>query len=201
MKFKVLLKNLTSFVIAMIIAVIGIFCVFSVGEDDSTPEPVATDAQTVETFPVVTEAPTVPQTDYVVTEPVTEPPTVAPETQAPATVPPATNAPVTYAVTQGKVDELPTVDKFIKPTAVRLDENKIREKDDLTYGFASWACVIIGVLTVIVVLISNKTHYSSGSGKQRYEEGNRITGKRRLLDDDYYNTRKHKSYYEKDNRR
>ena len=78
---------------------------------------------------------------------------------------------------------------------------KEKKPESYIYGIVSWICVIVGVLVVIVVLISNKTTYYGGSGKQRYDEGDRITGKKHLLNDDYYNSRKQSSYYNKDNRK
>ena len=73
---------------------------------------------------------------------------------------------------------------------------------DLTYGYASWACVIVGLLTIAIVIISNKSNYTGGAGKHRYGEGNKITGnKQRLLGDDYYTNHKYNSFLDKDVRR
>lgn len=105
----------------------------------------------------------------------------------------------TYAVLDNDMEDLPEADTAPHPTAPRT--KKADQAADMTYGFFSWACVIVGVLTVIIVILSNKSGYYGGSGKQRYDEGNKITGQKRLLSDDYYTTRKYNNYQDRDNYR
>ena len=105
----------------------------------------------------------------------------------------------TYAVLDNDMEDLPEADTSPHPTAPRT--KKAEQAADMTYGIISWACVIVGVLTVIIVILSNKSSYYGGSGKQRYDEGNKITGQKRLLSDDYYTARKYNDYRDRDNYR
>ena len=104
----------------------------------------------------------------------------------------------TYAVLDNDLKDLPEADTAPTPTAPR---KKSADNSDFTYGIVSWACVIIGLLAVLIVIISNKSHYYGGGGKQRYDDGDKITGQKRLLNDEYYNNRTKQSYYSKDTRR
>lgn len=202
MKLKRINKYSAVSAAVVIVAAAAVFCAFGVGEDDElAPEvTVAPVTQAAQTYAPATQAPTVAiPTEAATYAPATEAPTQAAQTYAPATEAPATHA--TYATVRMEETQLPSVERQTAPTAVRVDEKETEEKDDLTYGFVSWGCVIVGVLAVAVVLISNKTHYSSGSGKYRYDSGNMITGNKRLLDDDYYKNSKSNSYRRKDIRR
>ncbi len=208
MKLKNIINNLTVAIVVVLVIIVTAFCTYAVGEDgegEGGDTPVVTAAPVTEppvTYAPATEPPVTyaPQTEPPVTyAPVTEAPTYAPETYAPQTEPPVTYA--TYGTVRTPETELPAVGKQTTPTAVRVDEKKVEEKDDLTYGYVSWACVIFGIIAVIVVLISNKTHYSSGSGKYRYDSGNMMTGNNHLFNDDYYKNRKTNSYRRKDTRR
>ena len=202
MKLKNIAKYTAIFLVVLAAVSASVFCALGVPEQDTAPIVAVTE----EVPQVVTEAePIVPEETQA---PVTSPPTQAPETtkatkatkpennQAVVETQPATKA--TYATTQPVTHSLPKATVETAPTAISVD----KEKDgDLTYGYASWACVIVGVLVVVIVLISNKTQYHRGDGKHRYDEGNKITGQKRLLNDDYYNHRKTESYYSKDKRR
>jgi hypothetical protein len=201
MKLKKTFKRITAILIAVLVMCGTAFYAYAVGEDEENPQ--------VDTVAQATEAPAyVPETEAVTEAPATEAPTYAQTTEAPTYVQ-ETEAPqvqatatyATYATTQAVETQLPTAEKQTAPTAIRADEKEVEEKDDLTYGYVSWACVIIGILAVIIVLISNKTHYSGGSGKQRYDSGNMMTERGHLLSDDYYKTRKSNSYRSKDTRR
>lgn len=100
----------------------------------------------------------------------------------------------TYAETEGTSYTLPFANVIEEATAALVVDDT-REPGDFTYGIASWICVIAGIIVIMVVLISNKTQYHTGGGKYRYDEGDRITGQKRLLNDDYYNRRNAQSYY------
>ena len=205
MKFKNLAKNTTIFVILSVLMLMSVFCVSAEPEDDTTPV-VATEAVTMAETEPATDAPVVEETEPVteevqpetqpVTQAVTEKQTEAPATEAQTQ---AVSTQTTYASTQAVTYSLPEATLETTPTAIDVDVKK--EAGDLTYGYVSWACVIIGVLVVVIVLISNKTQYHRGNGKHRYDEGNKITGQKRLLNDDYYNHRKTESYFNKDTRK
>ena len=208
MKLKNIAKNTALFVMVFAVILLSVFCASAEPEETLAPEVAVTEEVTVaETEAPATEAETVPETEPPVEETEPEPePETEPETEAETEAKPeepeedeteATK--VTYASTQAVTHNLPDATVETIPTAVAVDKDKTA--GDLTYGYVSWACVIIGVLVVAIVLISNKTQYKRGNGKRRYDEGNRITGQKRLLDDDYYNHRKTESYYSKDTRK
>ena len=186
------------------VIMVSVFCASAEPEETIAPEVVATEV-VVETEVSPTEIQTEPQTEPPVVEteaqPESQPETEAvtePETEAQTDEPDQQNQ-ETYASTQAVTHELPKATVETIPTAIAV--NKDKKPGDLTYGFASWACVVVGILVVVIVLISNKTQARSGSGKHRYDEGNKITGQKRLLNDDYYNHRKTESYYNKDTRK
>ena len=200
MKMKKTGCKILVFSLVVLIFVFSAFSVSAVGEEDEVGGDEYVETQEV------TEAPTYETQAPETQAPETEAPTY--ETQAPETQAPETEAPVqqetqatkeTYAVLDNNLDDLPEADTAPHPTAPRT--KKAKEAGDMTYGIISWACVIVGVLTVIIVILSNKTGYYGGSGKQRYDEGNKITGQKRLLNDDYYTTRKYNSYQDRDNYR
>ena len=157
---------------------------------EQTEAPVETEAPIETEAPVETEAPEETEAPVETYVEETEQPYVV-ETEAPEEE--------TYAVLDNDMDDLPEADTSPRPTAPRT--KKTKEAADMTYGIISWACVIVGVLTVIIVIMSNKSGYYGGGGKQRYDEGNRITGQKRLLNDDYYTARKYNKYKDRDNYR
>ena len=61
----------------------------------------------------------------------------------------------TFAVLDNDLSNLPEAETTPSPTAARKKSDK---NADMTYGIVSWACVIVGLLTVLIVIISNKTH-------------------------------------------
>ncbi len=206
MKFKNKCSRLLSLLAVILVLTGSSFCAFAVPDESATAAP-GTAAPTEPATEAPTTAVTEPATDLP-TEPITEPVTDA-QTQ------PATEAP-TEAPTQVQTEPHTVATQATKATVIETDAHQLPaaptepdptapvisqgEDGDLTYGYVSWACVVVGVMAVIIVIISNKSHYYGGSGKQRYDEGNKITGQKRLLNDDYYNDRKYKSYYSKDTR-
>lgn len=203
MNFVNSLKRTVLLIIVISLITLTAFNAFAVPEDVTSPpeenvtEVVATEVVTDPVTEIVTDpetmAPTDAQTDAP-TEAKTEKPTKKP-TEEPTEVQETTLA--TYATTE----TLPEVTAIETVTAVTLPEPEKEEHGDLTYGIVSWCCVIVGVLAVFIVLISNKTQRLSRNGKHRYDEGDKITGQKRLLNDDYYNNRKYNSYYNKDTRK
>ena len=161
------------------------FCAMGVPEDEGD-EPAYTEVQTE----TEAEPETEPETEEE-TESPTEKPTEAKEEE--------TQKPTKVIAALQDYEDLPSAPVDEEPTAVSVDAG---DNGDMTYGLVSWVCVIIGVLTIIFVVISNKSHYIGGVGKPRYSEGNRITGQqKRLLDDEFYNTRKYRSYIDDEPRR
>ncbi len=196
MKFKNLTKITALVLLIVSIFVLNIFSATAV--EDESSEPIASSDVTP------TETQTVATTEA--TEAVTTPPVTQNVTEASTTEPtekktkPSTEKTETTVATYA-TESLPEVTFVETVTAVVVEESEREESGDLTYGIVSWACVIVGVLVVVVILISNKTHRIGRNGKQRYDEGDKITGQKRLLNDDYYNNRKYNSYYNKDTRK
>jgi hypothetical protein len=201
----------------VIIAFISVFITISVLSAVSfyaEPDDIIDDQVTEEPYyadetdaPVVTEEPyieTEPETEepYIETEPETEPETeepyyeTEPETEAPYVV--ETDPQAETPETIDPEYDLPPAPTDPDPTAIHVSQG---DNGDLTYGYVSWGCVVVGVLAVIIMLVSNKTHYYGGGGKHRYDEGDKITGQKRLLNDEFYNNRKYNSYYDKDTRK
>lgn len=193
------LKRTYNAVLCLVLACVlftGISMITAVAapEDETTPptaeittEP-ATDAPTDEPTEPITSPPTDPPTD---------PPTEE-ETQAPTDE--ETDGP-TEEETQEKTTEaaakvtepsntLPTLDEhdFLIPGAVGSDAGK--SETNVIAGIVSWICVAVGIAVIGGVLLSTKSSERKGSGKHRYGGGNKITGKKRLLSDEYYQNRR-----------
>lgn len=204
MKFKNICSRLAAFLAVILVLIASTFCAFAVPDEPDVTVAPETFAPTEPVTEAPTPAPTAPPTEpptEVVTEAPTQPPTYAPTqapTQAQTEAPTVATQATKSTVIETDVYQLPVAPVEPDPTAPAVSNG---EDGDLTYGYVSWACVAVGVMAVIIVIISNKSHYYGGSGKQRYDEGDKITGQKRLLNDDYYNNRKHNSYYNKDTRR
>ncbi len=200
MKMKKSVLNIIGFSLIVLIISFSAFTSFAV-RDNGEAEQSQTEYEEVETTPEVTEyieETDPPETEYVPeTYEQPEQETEAPETEAYEGY--EDTEPVeTFAVLEDEFKNLPKADTTPAPTAVHIKKHK---KADMTYGIVSWVCVVVGVLTVIIVILSNKSGYYGGSGKQRYDEGNKITGQKRLLNDDYYTNRKYNNYRDRDNYR
>ena len=64
------------------------------------------------------------------------------------------------------------------------------ENPSLFWGFVAWICVGVGAAVILAVLLTTKTRAYRGGGKKRYSTGDKISGKKRLLNDKYYNTKR-----------
>ena len=62
----------------------------------------------------------------------------------------------------------------------------------LFWGFVAWICIGVGIAVILAVLLTTKTRAYRSGGRKRYSTGDKISGKKRLLDDQYYNNRKRK---------
>ena len=206
MKLKNIAKNTLIFAMVLIVTLLSVICVHGIPDETAVatenPGVIETTSPIVETEPestqpttVATEQATVPSETQPETEPLTEPEQESAETEEPT----EESTRTTYAETQAVTHSLPSAPMDTIPTAVVVAPE--REGGDLTYGIVIWVCVIVGIFVVVVVLLSNKTRSHGSSGKQRYDEGNRITGQKRLLKDDYYDQRNNQSYFNKDTRR
>ena len=83
---------------------------------------------------------------------------------------------------------LPTVEdtEFVPPTVVGHIED--REEPSLFWGFVSWILIGVGVAVVFAVVLSTKAKTYRG-GRDRYSNTDKISGKKKLLPQDYYDKR------------
>lgn len=179
MKYKEVLKNLILFMLVDCIIIISVFCASAV--DD-----VQTDVDSqVETQEQIQE-----ETTF---EPETEP--VPEETEAPTeehtesfegpeqaeTNPDENIEETTEEEQQIETEETQretqeneqitiqsdTIPAKTLPTIAPTTEKKVVNKDDLTYGYVSWACVTAGILVLIIVFISIKASGIKQSRRKR----------------------------------
>lgn len=84
---------------------------------------------------------------------------------------------------------LPTVEdtEIVPPTVVGAVED--REEPSLFWGFVSWILIGVGAAVIFAVVISTKAKTYRG-GRDRYSTTDKISGKKKLLPQDYYDKRK-----------
>lgn len=84
---------------------------------------------------------------------------------------------------------LPTLedDEIIPPAVVGQVEE--REEPNLFWGFVSWILIGVGVAVVLAVMLSTKAKAYRG-GRDRYSNTDKISGKKKLLAQEYYDKRK-----------
>ena len=62
-------------------------------------------------------------------------------------------------------------------------ENRVLSKKMNLYGILAWACIILGIVVILTVVLSNRFP-PRGSGRSRYHRGKRRS--KHLLSDKYY---------------
>lgn len=92
----------------------------------------------------------------------------------------------TYPESLPEIDE---TDIVIPPV---IGELKEENEPALFWGFVAWVCIGVGAAVILAVLLTTKTKAYRGGGKKRYSTGDKISGKKRLLNDQYYNNNKRK---------
>lgn len=99
---------------------------------------------------------------------------------------PTTRPEPTYPESLPEIDE---TDIVIPPV---IGELKEENEPALFWGFVAWVCIGVGAAVILAVLLTTKTRAYRGGGKKRYSTGDKISGKKRLLNDQYYNNNKRK---------
>ncbi|MBQ8000359.1 MAG: hypothetical protein IJ298_03985 [Ruminococcus sp.] len=99
---------------------------------------------------------------------------------------PTTKPEVTY---REPLPEISESDIVIPPV---IGEIKEENEPALFWGFVAWVCIGVGAAVILAVLLTTKTKAYRGGGKKRYSTGDKISGKKRLLNDQYYNNSKRK---------
>lgn len=84
---------------------------------------------------------------------------------------------------------LPEIDdtEIQMPTVVGQVED--REEPSLFWGFVSWILIGVGVAVILAVIFTTKAKAYRG-GRDRYSTTDKISGKKKLLPQDYYDKRK-----------
>ena len=153
MKFKALLKKLSIVFIIICVVATSVFCVYAV--EETVAEPDVTQAEEY-TEPVVeeTDPPVEPETEET-TEEVTEETTE--ETTESTTESTEATQETTEQTDSAEEETQETEQRKTLPTMAKEEKETVKpDKNDLTYGYVSWTCVVAGVLVLAIVLISTK---------------------------------------------
>ena len=153
MKFKALLKKLSIVFIIICVVATSVFCVYAV--EETVAEPDVTQAEEY-TEPVVeeTDLPVEPETEET-TEEVTEETTE--ETTESTTESTEATEETTEQTDSAEEETQETEQRKTLPTMAKEEKETVKpDKNDLTYGYVSWTCVVAGVLVLAIVLISTK---------------------------------------------
>ena len=153
MKFKALLKKLSIVFIIICVVATSVFCVYAV--EETVAEPDVTQAEEY-TEPVVEETdplvePETEETTEEVTEETTE------ETTESTTESTEATEKTTEQTDSAEEETQETEQRKTLPTMAKEEKETVKpDKNDLTYGYVSWTCVVAGVLVLAIVLISTK---------------------------------------------
>ena len=153
MKFKALLKKLSIVFIIICVVATSVFCVYAV--EETVAEPDVTQAEEY-TEPVLEETdplvePETEETTEEVTEETTE------ETTESTTESTEATEETTEQTDSAEEETQETEQRKTLPTMAKEEKETVKpDKNDLTYGYVSWTCVVAGVLVLAIVLISTK---------------------------------------------
>lgn len=84
---------------------------------------------------------------------------------------------------------LPTVEDTEIPLPTVVGHIEEKEDTPLFWGFVSWILIGVGAAVVFAVVLSTKAKAYRG-GRDRYSTTDKISGKKKLLSQDYYDNRK-----------
>ncbi len=180
-KLKFIRKTLILILVALVLFVVSVAGVFA--ETTAPEETYANESfveETTENYNEETYTEAV--TDYA--EDTTASEGVADTTEATTAV--ETRPEPTYPEPLPEVSES---DIVIPPV---IGELKEENEPALFWGFVAWICIGVGAAVILAVLLTTKTKAYRGGGKKRYSTGDKISGKKRLLDDQYYNNSRRK---------
>ncbi len=180
------LKNLILIlIVGTLLISVGMFGVFAEPEDTVAPEETVVweDPEYTESYEDITEPENTEVEDYTETTEVTD------TTEATVTTDPTNAVDDGNDNSQEYVKPLPEV----APEDITVPKPVVDAKDDeptLFWGFVAWICIGVGVAVILAVLLTTKTRAMRSGGKKRYSTGDKISGKKRLLNDKYYNNQK-----------
>lgn len=178
MKNSKFAKRALVLLICMAIGAMGLFAASA--ETDPTDETYAIESYVEETTEYIEETEPVETTD-----PVEE--TTAVETTADPTE-------GTTAETKPKPtykEPLPEISSGEIEIPSAVVSSKEENEPNLFWGFMAWVCIGVGSAAILAVLLTTKTKAYRSGGKKRYSTGDKISGKKRLLNDKYYDNKKH----------
>lgn len=199
MKSKIVIKRVFCF--ALIIFVI-LFCCATASavdtdgdgiDDDVTqyiePETEPEYTESIASQPVEATTPELTeQQTYPPTEPETESPAQTSEPHEQETEAPQQTESTAYIAQYVDTEPAPSIDIEVPTLAKTISTKKY--STNYTAGLVSWVCVIIGTIVIAVVLISTKASGRRGNGRQRYDDGNRMSSNQHLLNEEYYGSRR-----------
>lgn len=84
---------------------------------------------------------------------------------------------------------LPTIEDTEIPLPTVVGHIEEKEDTPLFWGFVSWILIGVGAAVVFAVVLSTKAKAYRG-GRDRYSTTDKISGKKKLLSQDYYDNRK-----------
>ena len=181
-------KNAYKLILTLIISLIFIAGCFSV-----SAETVAEETYAIESFvPDTTEEYYEEYTEEITQDP-TESDSLTEETSESSEVSESDTTSATETKPEPTYREpLPEASEedIVIPEAI----GSIKEENEpaLFWGFVAWICIGVGISVVLAVLLTTKTKAYRGGGKKRYSTGDKISGKKRLLNDTYYQGGKRK---------
>lgn len=179
--------------ISAVLVLLAACCVFSVASVFAEPdETYAIESFVAETTTEALEQ-TVPEETYTEpaeeTESYTEATEYSEETEGQSTAESETAETTVEATEPTYRAPLPTVEdtEIVPPTVVGAVED--REEPSLFWGFVSWILIGVGAAVIFAVVLSTKAKTYRG-GRDRYSSTDKISGKKKLLPQDYYDKRK-----------
>ncbi len=177
MKYKTVLKNLTLFMLVVCIMLVSLFSASAVDDtseninsqvetqgdvQEETTSESETEVVTEETQPTTEEQAQTPTQESQQNEPNTD------NYEENITDDPQSEVKETQTETKENKQEVnDTIQTKTLPTVATETEKKVVNKDDLTYGYVSWACVAAGILVLLIVFISIKSSGIKQSKRKR----------------------------------
>ncbi len=181
-------KNIHKSIFTALLA--ALIVVFSIGSVSAETEPYAEETYAIESFVEETTEFSEEETyapEEETTEDAYEETTYSEETTEEATESITETRPEpTY---REPLPEAPPEDIIIPDV---IGDVKEENEPALFWGFVAWVCIGVGIAVVLAVLLTTKTKAYRAGGKKRYSTGDKMSGKKRLLNDTYYQNTKRK---------
>lgn len=183
-KYKNIHKSILVVVLMVIMLAFSVFCAYA------ETEPYEEETYAIESFAEET-------TEYVEDTFLTEEQTTQDAYEETTSAQDVTDSLASEAVTETRPEptyreplpEAPPEDIIIPDV---IGDVKEENEPALFWGFVAWVCIGVGIAVVFAILLTTKTKAYRAGGKKRYSTGDKISGKKRLLNDSYYHNTKRK---------